>query len=71
MKRVELTFHTLASQYAHANVPDEVFAGGFGAIRDWLTHNYSEVHVDETEVDPISREDCGWADIWIDCAEGI
>lgn len=71
MKRVELTFHTLASQYAHANVPDEVFAGDFKAIRNWIMSNYSEVHVDETDVEPISRENCVLVDIWVDCAEDM
>ena len=71
MKRVELMFHTLASQYAHANVPDEIFAGGDSSIRNWLTHNFSEAYMDEMEANPIDRNNFYIVDIWVDCAEDI
>lgn len=53
MKRVDLTYHTLAWVYAHITVPDEVFDQGYEAIYDWLADHYYEVIIDERLVDPI------------------
>lgn len=71
MKRVDLAFHTLASQYAHIIVPDEVVNDSYGETEDWIRNHFGEIIMDETDVDPITRRDIGRMEVWIDDAEDV
>lgn len=57
MKRVELTYRTSASVYAHVAVPDEVFDQGREAIYDWLADHHYEVIIDQRLIEPVQSLD--------------
>ena len=71
MKRIDLTFHTLASHYAHIIVPDEVVTGSYDEAEDWIRNHFEEITFDETEVDPITKRDVGGMEVWLDDAEDV